>query len=105
MNSATRLPTEEEVVAARGPKNRVDPRVAWAALVESERAADGQIVQVATIFLTNRECPLRCLMCDLWKNTTDEMVPAGAIPAQIDQALARLPPAQLLRQKTRPRPA
>jgi radical SAM enzyme (TIGR01210 family) len=29
-------------------------------------------------------------MCDLWKNTLTEMVPAGAIPAQIDFALARL---------------
>ncbi len=94
MNNATRPPTEEEIAAARGPKNRVDPRVAWAALVEPERAADGQIVQVATIFLTNRECPLRCLMCDLWRNTTDETVRAGAIPAQIDHSLARLPPAQ-----------
>lgn len=33
-------------------------------------------------------------MCDLWKNTTDESVPVGAIPAQIDYALSRLPPAQ-----------
>jgi archaeosine synthase beta-subunit len=93
MNSAAMLPTEEEVLAARGAKNRVDPQVPWAWLVEPERAAEGNVVDVATIFLTNRECPLRCLMCDLWKNTTDEPVPAGAIPAQIDYALARLPPA------------
>ena len=88
------MPSESEVFAARGPKNRVDPQLPWAALVEPERTASGQIVEVATIFLTNRECPFRCLMCDLWKNTTDEPVPAGAIPAQIDHALARLPPAQ-----------
>jgi len=87
------LPSEEEVLAARGPKNRVDSRVPWAWLVEPERTADGTIVDVATIFLTNRECPLRCLMCDLWKNTTDEPVPVGAIPAQIDHALGRLPKA------------
>jgi archaeosine synthase beta-subunit len=91
------LPSEEEVLAARGPKNRVDPRVPWACLVEPERAADGTIVDVATIFLTNRECPLRCLMCDLWKNTTDEPVPVGAIPAQIDHALARLPNARQIK--------
>jgi len=47
-------------------------------------------ISVATVFLTNRECPWRCLMCDLWKNTLTESVPAGAIPAQIDYALARL---------------
>lgn len=82
------------VLAARGPKNRVDPLVPWAFLVEPECAASGQVVDVATIFLTNRECPFRCLMCDLWKNTTDEPVPPGAIPAQIEHALARLPPAR-----------
>ena len=32
-------------------------------------------------------------MCDLWKNTTRESVPPGAIPGQIDHALSRLPPA------------
>jgi hypothetical protein len=33
-------------------------------------------------------------MCDLWKNTTLTSVPAGAIPAQIDFALSRLPEAR-----------
>jgi hypothetical protein len=31
-------------------------------------------------------------MCDLWKNTTDESVPLGAIPDQIRYALERMPP-------------
>lgn len=97
MSSSILLPSEEEVLTARGPKNRVDPHVPWAWLVEPERAADGTIVDVATIFLTNRECPLRCLMCDLWKNTTDEPVPVGAIPAQIDHALAQLPKARQIK--------
>lgn len=48
---------------------------------------------MATLFLTNRECPFRCLMCDLWRNTTDIPVSPGDIPAQIDTALARLPQA------------
>jgi radical SAM enzyme (TIGR01210 family) len=30
-------------------------------------------------------------MCDLWKNTTDEKVPHGAIPEQIEWALDHLP--------------
>lgn len=92
--SKTSWPREAEVLAARGPKNAVDPQKPWAFLLEPERSAEGQVVQVATLFLTNRECPLRCLMCDLWKNTTDETVPRGAIPAQIDYALTRLPPAK-----------
>lgn len=55
--------------------------------LESERAESGELVSVATIFLTNRECPRRCVYCDLWKNTTTETVPPGAIPEQIDFAL------------------
>lgn len=50
----------------------------------------GEVVHVATIFLTNRECPWRCVYCDLWKNTTTETVPVGAIPVQIEFALNEL---------------
>ena len=82
------------ILAARPPKNPVDTRRPYAHLVEPECAASGKIEDVATIFLTNRECPLRCLMCDLWKNTTDERVPVGAIREQIAFALADLPPAK-----------
>lgn len=53
---------------------------------------DGRAVDVATVFLTNRECPWRCLMCDLWKNTLEETVPPGAIAAQIRHALGQIPP-------------
>lgn len=84
---------DREILAARPAKNAVDPRQAYARLVEPEFTADGRLEDVATIFLTNRECPFRCLMCDLWKNTTDHTLPLGAIPSQIDDALARLPPA------------
>ena len=42
-----------------------------------------EVVDVATLFLTNRECPFRCLMCDLWKNTLTEPISAGDIPEQI----------------------
>ena len=58
--------------------------------LERERAESGEIVSVATVFLTNRECPWRCVYCDLWKGTTTETVPVGAIPAQIDFALNEL---------------
>lgn len=91
----TNLPVfdDAEILAARGPKNQVDPTRPYAFLHETEHASTGQIVDVNTIFLTNRECPFRCLMCDLWKNTTDSRVPVGAIPAQLDYALERLPAA------------
>lgn len=76
----------------RAPKNALDPRRPYAFFVERERAASGQIVPVATIFLTNCECPWRCVYCDLWKNTLDYPSPQGAIPAQIEFALTQLPP-------------
>ena len=44
----------------------------------------------AVILLTNKECPWRCLMCDLWMNTTKKTVPPGAIPKQIEYALRQL---------------
>ena len=60
-------------------------------LHEEEMQKNGIVEPVNTIFLTNNECPFTCLMCDLWKHTLDEKTPAGAIPAQIEYALARLP--------------
>lgn len=86
--------TDQEILAARPPKPTLDPWLPAAFLVEPERSAAGSIDQVATIFLTNKECPFRCSMCDLWKYTLDERVPPGAIPAQIDHALERLPAAK-----------
>ena len=82
------------ILAQRPAKNPVDPWRPHVFLAEPERTAAGTVEDVATIFLANRECPFRCLMCDLWKNTTAARVPAGAIPAQIEFALARLPPAR-----------
>ncbi len=78
------------ILARRPPRSPVDPWHPSTFLLEEERAESGEIVSMATIFLTNRECPWRCLMCDLWKNTLTETVPVGAIPAQIDYALGRM---------------
>src|SRR5215218_3901798 len=36
-------------------------------------------------------------MCDLWQNTLTEKLPPGAIPEQIDHALANLPPARQIK--------
>lgn len=83
-----------EILAARSEKEPVDPWEPYAYLSEKERSDAGAVESVSTIFLTNRECPFRCLMCDLWKYTTDRTVPEGSVPAQIDHALERLPPAR-----------
>jgi radical SAM enzyme (TIGR01210 family) len=82
------------ILARRPPKNVVDPSRPYAFLVEPERTREGTVEDTAVLFLTNRECPFRCLMCDLWKNTTDRRVPDGAIAQQVEYALARLPPAR-----------
>ncbi len=82
------------ILSHRSSKNTVDARVPYAFLAEQERTAAGYIENVATVFLTNRECPFRCLMCDLWKNTTGEKSQPGDIPRQIAWALKRLPPAR-----------
>src|ERR1700690_3397111 len=79
------------ILGRRPQRNARDPLRPYEFFVEDEYSAAGEVVPVATIFLTNRECPWRCLMCDLWRNTLTESVPAGAIPEQIEFALARLP--------------
>jgi archaeosine synthase beta-subunit len=82
------------IVAQRPPRTTLDPRRPYAFLAERERASSGEVVQVSTLFLTNRECPWRCVMCDLWQNTLTDTVPLGAIPEQIEFALQQLPPAR-----------
>ena len=67
----------------REPRPVHDPWRYQDVLVEEERAGDGRLVQVATIFLTGRECPWRCVMCDLGRYTTPGDTPPGAIPAQV----------------------
>ena len=85
------------ILARRGPRNALDPRRAYATLMEEEPEDSGGPVSVATIFLSNRECPWRCLMCDLWRNTLSEAVPPGAIPEQIARELPRLTPARWIK--------
>lgn len=85
------------ILARRPPREKLDPWRPYAYLVEEEYSASKEVVPIATIFLTNRECPWRCVMCDLWRNTLTEKVPAGAIPHQIDYALAQLPSARQIK--------
>ncbi len=94
MLSTNEALTSARIRALRPPKNAVDPARPYAFLVEPERTREGTIEDTAVVFLTNRECPFQCLMCDLWKNTTDDRVPDGSITAQVEYALAQLPPAR-----------
>lgn len=92
MNNSTGVEINDHWIRSlRGSKNTVVEQIPYYWLVEKELAPSGGIVDVGIIFLTNNECPYTCLMCDLWKNTTDKPVKAGSIPAQIEYALSRMP--------------
>ncbi len=97
MNEPEPKITGSRIKAQRGKKNSVDPCRPYAYNVEKEITRSGKVEDTATVFLTNRECQYRCLMCDLWKNTTDYTVPVGAIPEQIKWALDHLPAAKQLK--------
>lgn len=88
---------DDQILAARPAKKPLDAWKPSAFLVETERSFRGSLEPTATIFLTNKECPFRCTMCDLWQYTLDQKVPVGAIPAQIDFALERLSPASQIK--------
>ncbi len=85
------------ILERRGPRNRLDPRLPYAFFNETEPNLGGGEIPIGTVLLTNRECPYRCLMCDLWQNTLEGTVPDGAIAAQIRYALERLEPARQLK--------
>lgn len=78
------------ILSQRGKKEKIDPFRPYAFLNEKEYI-NGRIEEINVVFLSNKECPFRCLMCDLWRLTTDETVTVGAIPKQIEFALNQLP--------------
>ncbi len=80
------------VLDRRAPRTQPDPWRAPEVAIEDERMADGAVRSSATVFLTGRECPWRCVMCDLWTHTTTTDTPPGAIADQVAtarQTLAR----------------
>lgn len=75
------------ILARRPPRQTHDPWRAHGVDVEQELDETGALADVVTVFLTGRECPWRCAMCDLWQFTTEDDTPPGAIPHQIREAL------------------
>ncbi|MFO0878649.1 MAG: hypothetical protein U0840_15010 [Gemmataceae bacterium] len=92
MASTSELPLwdDDRIVAKRRPRPPHDPWKPHGVLVEKERTRQGLVEDVATVFLVNRECPFRCLMCDLWKFAVAQRVPSGAVASQVAQAVAGL---------------
>jgi len=97
LETAGREARDAFVLGLRPPRNAADPFRPNGFFVEEERRPGGGTDRVATILLTNRECPWRCLMCDLWKNTLEAPTPKGAIPVQMRFALERMPSANVLK--------
>ncbi len=86
------LPAERDswILSRRGERKAVSAERPYAFLLERERFVSGEVGDVATVFLTNRECPWRCAMCDLWRHTLPNPVAPGQIPGQIAYALKQL---------------
>ena len=82
---------DREIIAARGPRFALDPTRPYATFVERECSSSGEIEDVAAIFLTNKECPFRCVFCDLWQKTLPDRVADGLVAGQVEWALANLP--------------
>ena len=78
------------VLERRSTRPSLDPWRHQGVQVDEEPDGKGGVARAATVFLTGRECPWRCVMCDLWRQTTTDDTPVGAVPHQIAQALASL---------------
>lgn len=91
------------VESLRPPREAVDVSRPRASFREVELAGDGRtaegaaVVEVAAVVLAGSECPWRCVFCDLWRGTTREPTPAGAIPAQVEAGLAACDPSATAR--------
>lgn len=75
------------VLARRGGRPSHDPWRHQGLAIDDERGDDGRVCRVGTVFLTGRECPWRCVMCDLWAYTTTTDTPRGALVQQVGAAI------------------
>ncbi len=80
---ATARARDAFIVSRRPARPVHDPFRPQGITVEQEPTGSGELADVVTVFLTGRECPWHCAMCDLWRYTIEEDTPVGAIPHQI----------------------
>lgn len=83
---ATSSERDSFVLERRGERPEHDPWRHQGLIVEDEHTAHGDVARVATVFLTGRECPWHCTMCDLWRYTIRTDTPQGAIASQVAAA-------------------
>ena len=83
------LLTNEQIVALRPSIARPTPGQSALDVISEWEAVDkqGQLTRVLTVFLRGSECPFRCLMCDLWKQTHPEPTLSGDLPQQVRAAI------------------
>jgi uncharacterized Fe-S cluster-containing MiaB family protein len=84
---------DRRIRALRPPKPAVDAFRPHGWLLEAERRPGGAEERALTVFLAGAECPFTCSFCDLWRWTLDGPTPVGALPLQLERALASLDPA------------
>ena len=82
------------ILERRGPREPVDPFRPVGVFLEEELAETGTVEPVLTVLIANRECPWRCLMCDLWRRTTEDSPPHRAVALQVRGALTAFPRAR-----------
>ena len=82
---------DREIVAARGSRSPLDPAKPYECFVEREYSSAGEVEDVAAVFLTNKECPFRCVFCDLWQKTLPDRIADGLVAGQVEWALSNLP--------------
>ena len=87
-DAARRGPPHPRAAAGEGGRRSLAP--ARRAASRRSGPADGRGESALTVFLAGAECPFACVFCDLWRSTLDGPTPRGAIPAQIQLALAGL---------------
>ncbi len=66
----------------------IEPVSAPRWVIDPEREGDGTLRGALSVFLIGARCPFSCVHCDLGESMLDGSTPAGAIPRQIELALA-----------------
>lgn len=81
---------DETILRFRGTKVEIDLTQPMGVIHEEEPNLDRPAAKTTTVLLGGKECPFRCLMCDLWKYTIDAPTPNGAIVQQLNAALEQI---------------
>jgi hypothetical protein len=86
---STAVLSPRRVRELRPARPAIDPWRPLDVVREAEHGREGLREETLTVFLAGMECPFTCVFCDLWRHTLATPTPAGALPRQLDLALAR----------------